>query len=121
MGDTIPITPPTGFLGAGRTTLLDCLPDRPGLADAAVVIDGFGGVGLDHSPVETPCDEGVLASAGCLYCTVPEHHRCVRGDFRRTLTPGWRGTVQCGLCDHPTSLRRYACIMLFSRSRVVPN
>ena len=61
MGDTIPITPPTGFLGAGRTTLLDCLPDRPGLADAAVVIDGFGGVGLDHSPVETPCDEGVLS------------------------------------------------------------
>ena len=38
----------TGFLGAGKNTLLQRLLDDPALADAAVLINEFGEVGLDH-------------------------------------------------------------------------
>ena len=74
----IPVSVLTGFLGAGKTSLLNSLLKDPMLAGAAVIINEFGEIGLDHLLVET-IDEGmVLLSAGCLCCTV-------RGDLIATL------------------------------------
>ena len=44
----IPLTVLTGFLGAGKTSLLNRLIVDPALADTAVIINEFGEVGLDH-------------------------------------------------------------------------
>jgi G3E family GTPase len=66
----IPLTVLTGFLGAGKTSLLNRLIEDPALADAAVLINEFGEIGLDHLMVKPVGDGIVMLTSGCLCCTV---------------------------------------------------
>lgn len=69
----------TGYLGSGKTTLLNRLLRDPLMADAAVIVNEFGDVGIDHALVEASTDGVVLLSSGCLCCTV-------RSDLLATLS-----------------------------------
>lgn len=60
----------TGFLGSGKTTLLQRLLADPAMAKAAVLINEFGEVGLDHHLLDRIDDNVVLLKSGCLCCTV---------------------------------------------------
>ena len=80
----IPLTVLTGFLGAGKTSLLNRLLKDKALAKAAVIINEFGEIGLDHLLVEHVEDGVMLLSTGCLCCTV-------RGDLVNTLEKLLRG------------------------------
>ncbi|WP_296019692.1 GTP-binding protein [uncultured Agrobacterium sp.] len=68
----------TGFLGAGKTTLLNALLSRPDFSDAAVIINEFGSIGLDHLLVETIEDDTLLLQSGCICCTI-------RGDLKQAI------------------------------------
>lgn len=46
--DPLPVSLLTGFLGSGKTTVLNHLLRHPELENAAVIINEFGDVGLDH-------------------------------------------------------------------------
>lgn len=78
-----PVAIITGFLGSGKTTLLNRLLQRPEMAGAAVIINEFGEIGLDHLLIATPSENTVLLSSGCLCCTV-------RGDLVETLADLYR-------------------------------
>jgi G3E family GTPase len=60
----------TGFLGAGKTSLLNRLVTDPALAETAVIINEFGEIGLDHLLVKPIRDGVVLLQSGCLCCTL---------------------------------------------------
>ncbi len=75
---TIPVAVLTGFLGAGKTSLLNTLLKDPLLANACVIINEFGDVGIDHLLVEKSDENIVELSSGCLCCTI-------RGDLIDTL------------------------------------
>ncbi len=66
----IPVTLLTGFLGSGKTTVLNHVLRQPGMAGTAVIVNEFGEIGLDHLLVESATDDVVLMSSGCLCCTV---------------------------------------------------
>src|SRR6516165_8268607 len=66
----IPVTLLTGFLGSGKTTVLNHVLKAPGMAATAVIVNEFGEIGLDHLLVEKSSDDVVLLNSGCLCCTV---------------------------------------------------
>jgi G3E family GTPase len=74
-----PVSVITGFLGSGKTTLLSRLLADPRMRKAAVIINEFGEVGLDHLLVTSPREDVTLLSSGCLCCSL-------RGDLINTLT-----------------------------------
>jgi G3E family GTPase len=75
----IPVTLLTGFLGSGKTTVLNHVLKQPEMAATAVIVNEFGEIGLDHLLVERSSEDVVLLNSGCLCCTV-------RGDIVDTLT-----------------------------------
>jgi G3E family GTPase len=75
----LPISVLTGFLGSGKTTVLNHLIQQPALSRTLVLINEFGEIGLDHDLVTHSKDDVVIEmSSGCLCCTI-------RGDLAKTL------------------------------------
>jgi G3E family GTPase len=74
----VPVSIITGFLGAGKTSLLNALLRDPALAGAVVLINEFGEIGLDHLFVEKIDGDMVMMASGCLCCTI-------RGDLVDSL------------------------------------
>jgi G3E family GTPase len=68
--DRIPVTLLTGFLGSGKTTLLNAWLRSPELSDAAVIVNEFGEIGIDHALIASSSDNTIELSTGCLCCTV---------------------------------------------------
>ena len=62
----IPATIVTGFLGAGKTTLIRHLLQNPGGRKIALIVNEFGDVGFDGQ---------VLADCGSEACGAGRHHR----------------------------------------------
>jgi G3E family GTPase len=73
-----PVTLLTGFLGSGKTTVLNHILKQPEMAATAVIVNEFGEIGIDHLLVEKATDDVVLMQSGCLCCTI-------RGDIADTL------------------------------------
>ncbi len=75
----LPVSVLTGFLGSGKTTVLNHLIRQPALNRTLVIVNEFGEIGLDHDLMAVSKDEAVIEmSSGCLCCTI-------RGDLARTL------------------------------------
>ena len=66
----LPVLVLTGALGSGKTTLLNRMLRDPRLADAAVLINEFGEIGLDHYLVERIDENTVVLDSGCICCTI---------------------------------------------------
>ena len=78
LASRLPVTVITGALGSGKTTLLRRLLKHPGMDRAAVIINEFGDVALDHELVAASSEQMTLLSSGCLCCTL-------RTDLAETL------------------------------------
>ncbi len=68
----------TGFLGSGKTTVLTSLIKQKQMANAAIIINEFGEVGLDHDLIETTDEKVIELQNGCICCTI-------QGDLKTTL------------------------------------
>ncbi|NBZ85963.1 cobalamin biosynthesis protein CobW [Stagnihabitans tardus] len=74
----IPVTVITGFLGAGKTTLIRHLMANPQGKRLAVLVNEFGTVGVDGEILKSCADENcpeeniVELANGCICCTVAE-------------------------------------------------
>ncbi len=67
-----PVTVVTGFLGSGKTTLINGLLGHPQMEECAVLVNEFGEIGVDHLLIEHLDETTMLIGAGCLCCSVRE-------------------------------------------------
>ncbi|MEO0708230.1 MAG: GTP-binding protein [Cyanobacteria bacterium J06649_5] len=76
----IPVTVVTGFLGSGKTTLINKILQGQKERKVAVIVNEFGEIGIDGQLVIEDGDEQLVEfNNGCLCCTV-------RDDLVKTLT-----------------------------------
>ena len=71
-----PVVVVTGFLGSGKTTLVNRLIRKE--ADSLVIVNEFGEVPVDHHLLESSEERTVALPNGCLCCRL-------RGDLEETL------------------------------------
>ena len=65
-----PVTIVTGFLGSGKTTLINHLLSQGGLGRVAALVNDFGAIDIDAALVSEVADEVVQLSNGCICCTI---------------------------------------------------
>jgi G3E family GTPase len=73
-----PATVLTGFLGAGKTTLINRILDTSPNKKFALIINEFGEIGIDNQLVVSEKEEIIELNNGCICCTV-------RGDLIRSI------------------------------------
>jgi G3E family GTPase len=71
-----PVVVVTGFLGSGKTTLVNHLVQTQ--PDSLVIVNEFGEISVDHLLVEASTEKTVALPNGCLCCHL-------RGDLEETL------------------------------------
>jgi G3E family GTPase len=97
-GARVPVLLVTGFLGAGKTTLIRAFLATPEGADTAVVVHEFGAIGLDQALL-APAATGKVAllGNGCLCCAIRSDldttFRALFADRARGAVPGFRRVV----------------------------
>jgi G3E family GTPase len=110
----IPVTVVTGFLGAGKTTLVRQFLRLPEGRNTAVVVNEFGATGIDDALLRSSADETVLLGNGCLCCNVRSDLQLA---LRRLVADRERGEVPyfarvvietSGLADPGPILRTFA-------------
>ncbi|MCW5606415.1 MAG: GTP-binding protein [Burkholderiales bacterium] len=74
----IPVSVVTGFLGSGKTTLINRLLRRPDMNRVAVIVNEFGEQAIDNDLVQVSSEQMMLLNNGCLCCVL-------RGDLQETL------------------------------------
>ncbi|TDR85354.1 CobW family GTP-binding protein [Enterovirga rhinocerotis] len=75
---TIPVVLVAGFLGAGKTTLVNEMLRRPDGRRIAAVVNDFGAIDIDADLLRQSSDGVVSLRNGCICCSL-------QGDLMRTL------------------------------------
>jgi G3E family GTPase len=78
MTEKIPVTVLTGYLGAGKTTLINRILSEPHGKRYAVIVNEFGEIGIDSELIVGADEEIFETNNGCICCTV-------RGDLIRII------------------------------------
>lgn len=74
----VPVTVVTGFLGAGKTTLIRAALKHSDAANSVVIVNEFGEIGIDDVLLRTSTEDVVLIGNGCMCCATSH-------DLQRTL------------------------------------
>ena len=113
-GAKIPVTIVTGFLGAGKTTLIRNFLAAPEGAGTAVVVNEFGAEGIDDALLRGSSDETVLLGNGCLCCVMRSDLqialRTLVADRSRGAIPDFKRIVieTSGLADPSPILQTFS-------------
>jgi G3E family GTPase len=113
-GGRVPVTVVTGFLGAGKTTLVRHFLRLPEGAGTAVIVNEFGEAGIDNALLRNSSDNIALLGNGCLCCSVRSDlqvtlHRLV-ADRERGVVPHFGRIIieTSGLADPSPILTTFA-------------
>lgn len=75
---SVPVLIVTGFLGAGKTTLINRLLSEAGGRKIAAIVNDFGAINIDADLIATRSEDVIGLENGCICCSL-------QGDLLRTL------------------------------------
>src|SRR5262245_31315583 len=113
-GARIPVTVVTGFLGAGKTTLVKHFLQTPEGHGTAVLVNEFGQEGIDDALLRDSTEKTTLLGNGCLCCNFRSDlqnalHRLVVDRERGVIPPFGRVVIETsGLADPSPILTTFA-------------
>jgi len=113
-GGRLPVTIVTGFLGAGKTTLVKHFLQSPEGAGTAIIVNEFGAVGIDDALLRDSAEQTVLLGNGCVCCiTRTDLQVALRGLLfdreRGTVPPFQRIVIETsGLADPAPILQTFS-------------
>jgi len=113
-GARIPVTVVTGFLGAGKTTLVKHFLQTPEGHGTAVLVNEFGEAGIDDVLLRDSTEKTTLLGNGCLCCNFRSDlqmalHRMVVDRERGVVPPFGRVLIETsGLADPSPILTTFA-------------
>ncbi len=68
--DRMPVALLSGFLGSGKTTMVNALLRDPRLAGTAVAVNEFGAIPIDRDLIDHGPDKTIVLANGCLCCNL---------------------------------------------------
>ncbi|MEN2494633.1 MAG: P-loop guanosine triphosphatase YjiA [Hyphomicrobiaceae bacterium hypho_1] len=83
----IPVILVTGFLGTGKTTLINSILQSSKFAGTAVLVNEIGEISLDHHLIEGINDDMISTTTGCMCCTASS-------DVQKALFELWRRRIR---------------------------
>ena len=66
----LPLTVISGYLGAGKTTLINRLLSEDHRLKLLVMVNDFGAVNIDQSLISAQDKDVIALTNGCVYCTM---------------------------------------------------
>ncbi len=87
MGERLPIITIGGFLGAGKTTLVNQILLQADGKRIVVFVNDFGDINIDHTLVETVEADRISLQNGCVCCSLNDDLVGSIADFSREKNP----------------------------------
>ena len=106
--DRIPVTLIGGYLGAGKTSLLNHLLTHAGGERMAVLVNDFGALGLDAALVARRDADTVTLTNGCVCCSIADDFGAALDAQVRAGEPPERIVVETSGVAEPAKTARYA-------------
>ena len=106
--DRIPVTLIGGYLGAGKTSLLNHLLTHAGGERIAVLVNDFGALGLDAALVARRDADTVTLTNGCVCCSIADDFGAALDAQVRSAAPPARIVVETSGVAEPGKTARYA-------------
>ncbi|MFK8036434.1 MAG: GTP-binding protein [Hyphomicrobiales bacterium] len=83
----LPIVTIGGFLGAGKTTLVNHILQSPNQGRTVVFVNDFGAINIDYSQIETVEADRISLKNGCVCCSLNDDFVASVADFAREFEP----------------------------------
>lgn len=83
----LPVITIGGFLGAGKTTLVNQILSSGHGRRIVVFVNDFGAINIDHSLVETVEEDRISLRNGCVCCSLNDDLVASVADFARAASP----------------------------------
>lgn len=106
MTDRTPVTVICGFLGAGKTTLINHILANPGHERIGVLVNDFGAINIDEELIETGSPGQIELTNGCICCTIQDDLASALVQLRVGSPELSRIVVECSGVSNPLGVMK---------------
>ncbi len=106
----LPVTVIAGFLGAGKTTLINRLLAEDHGLRLMIIVNDFGAINIDADLLDSAEEDTIALTNGCICCTMGEDlHRALDRALDRSPRPDHLIVEASGIAD-PTTIANAAIV-----------